>query len=62
MDWLAVKYILFWLFLVLLAVGSWIGSSYMEAKQYNKVTGGSATTLDAMFLQYRIQLHSITAI
>ncbi len=33
----------------------WITYSAIEARQYNRLTGGNATTLDAMFIQLRVQ-------
>ncbi|KKN88307.1 hypothetical protein LCGC14_0248690 [marine sediment metagenome] len=33
----------------------WIAFSWIEARQYNRLTGGNATTLDAMFIQLRVQ-------
>lgn len=43
------------IFLALLAVPAiWIGKSHMEARAYNRLTGGNATTLDAMFAELRV--------
>lgn len=40
---------------VLAAVGIWVGDSYFEARAYNRVTGKSVSTLDAMFIELRVQ-------
>lgn len=34
---------------------SWVGGSYMEARAYERVTGQHVSTLDAMFLDLRVQ-------
>lgn len=44
-----------WLTLtVMIVLGTWITTSFFEARAYNRLTGGSATTLDAMFTQLRV--------
>lgn len=40
---------------VLCVPGSWVVRSYFEAKTYNKLTGASATTWDAMWVELRVQ-------
>ena len=35
-------------------MGVWIISSMFEADAYNRLTGGNATTLDAMFTELRV--------
>lgn len=39
----------------LLFISIWVGYSYFEARSYNKVTGKNVSTLDAMFLELRVQ-------
>jgi len=44
--------------LVLVLVASallWIGGSYMEARAFNRVTGKSVSTWDAMWIELRVQ-------
>ena len=36
-------------------IALWVGSSYMEARTYNRLTGADLSTLDAMFIQLRVQ-------
>ena len=33
----------------------WVLMSYMEARAYNRLTGSDVSTLDAMFIQLRVQ-------
>jgi hypothetical protein len=33
----------------------WFGKSYFESRSYNRLTGGSSTTWDALFVQLRVQ-------
>ncbi|AMV30887.1 hypothetical protein VN12_02145 [Pirellula sp. SH-Sr6A] len=40
---------------VLFVIGLWMGSSAMEAKAFNRVTGKNVTMWDAMFIQLRVQ-------
>ena len=35
--------------------GGWIFKSYMEARAFNRVTGKNVSTVDAMFIQLRVQ-------
>jgi hypothetical protein len=39
---------------LLLACIAWIASSSFEASTYNRLTGGHATTWDAMFTELRV--------
>lgn len=41
--------------LVAVAAATWVLPSYFEAKAYNRLTGASATTWDAMWVQLRVQ-------
>lgn len=41
--------------LAILGLGSWVVQSYFEAAAYRRVTGKEVTTLDAMFLELRIE-------
>ncbi len=34
---------------------AWIGKSYFEAAAYNRLTGSSVSTWDAMFVELRVQ-------
>lgn len=40
---------------LVVAVGIWVGMSHMEAKSYNRVTGSSVSTWDAMWIDLRVQ-------
>lgn len=40
---------------VLILVGMWVGYSHFEAATYNKLTGASVTTWDAMWVRLRVQ-------
>lgn len=40
---------------LVVAVGIWVGMSHMEAKSYNKVTGSTVSTWDAMWIDLRVQ-------
>jgi len=42
------------LFFVCLGIG-WVGYSYCEARAYNNITGANVKTLDAMFVELRVQ-------
>lgn len=33
----------------------WVAASYFEARAYNRVTGASVSTFDAMFIELRVQ-------
>lgn len=45
-----------WMSLILtVAAAFWIGASYFEAAAYRRVTGKEVSTLDAMFLDLRVQ-------
>jgi len=37
-----------------LMLGGWVVTSYFEAVAYNRLTGASATTWDAMFIRFRV--------
>jgi hypothetical protein len=39
----------------LLGAVAWTTQSYMEAKAFNRVTGSNVSTLDAMFIELRVQ-------
>jgi hypothetical protein len=38
-----------------LIIAGWVGFSHFEAKAFNEATGKHVTTVQAMFLQLRIQ-------
>lgn len=38
-----------------LMVALWVAFSHMEARAFNRVTGESVTTWDAMFIELRVQ-------
>ena len=40
---------------VILVIGGWVFSSYMEARAYERVTGKRVSTWDAMFIELRVQ-------
>ena len=40
---------------VLILLGLWVCSSYLEARAYNNITGKNVSTWDAMFVELRIQ-------
>ena len=40
---------------IVLMVSIWVGSSYFEARAFNNVTGKNVSTLDAMFINLRVQ-------
>ena len=48
-----VKWIIIGLFI--LCISTWVTQSYFEAKAYNNVTGKKVSTLDAMFIELRVQ-------
>lgn len=37
------------------SVGLWACASYFEARAFNRVTGKNVSTVDAMFIQLRVQ-------
>ena len=37
------------------SVCGWVGYSYCEARAYNNITGANVSTLDAMFVELRVQ-------
>jgi hypothetical protein len=39
----------------LVCVAGWVASSYLEASAFNRITGSSTTTWEAMFVELRIQ-------
>lgn len=47
--------ILVFVVIVTLGVGFWVFTSYMESAAYNRLTGANTTTLDAMFVELRVQ-------
>ncbi len=50
--------ILLWSFLAVILCGLlvvWVARSHFEAKSYNRITGESVTTWDAMFVNLRVQ-------
>jgi hypothetical protein len=50
---LALVFIIVFMFVACLGV--WVGRSYFEAKAYNKITNSNVTTIDAMFIQLRVE-------
>lgn len=38
-----------------ITIGIWVLSSYLEARAFNSVTGGNVSTLEAMFVELRVQ-------
>ena len=51
----AVYGVVFSVFVLLATPALWVGMSYAEARAFNRLTGKNATTLDAMFVQLRVQ-------
>ena len=41
--------------ILLVSVASWVGLSYFEARTYTKLTGHEVTTIEAMFVELRVQ-------
>lgn len=41
--------------LIVVIICGWTFVSYQEARSFSKLTGGNATTWDAMFTQLRVQ-------
>jgi len=41
--------------MVLLVIMVWVFLSAMESRTYNRLTGAKTTTVDAMFVQLRVQ-------
>lgn len=40
---------------VVVALGVWVGGSYLEARAFNRVTGSHVSTWDAMWCELRVQ-------
>jgi hypothetical protein len=40
---------------LVLCIGVWVTASYFEARAYKNVTGKEISTLDAMFVNLRVQ-------
>jgi hypothetical protein len=40
---------------VLLLLGFWVVSSYLEARSFERITGRHVSTWDAMFVELRVQ-------
>jgi hypothetical protein len=47
--------ILFWASFVALGTMFWLGTSFMEARTFSRLTGREVSTIDAMFIQLRVQ-------
>ena len=43
-----------YIFIILLAIGFWVGKSAIEASTYTRLTGKPVTVIDAMFIDLRV--------